>query len=74
MIRRLLRFGGEPDDIQPRDFVRKYGFKGVGCVESITGDHALVDWLDGTKEVTPLNLLKPVKQRGGYFDTRKGGG
>ena len=73
MSRRLLRYllkGPEPDDIQPRDFVRKYGFKGTGCVESVTNDHALVNWLDGSKEIVACKLLRMIQHRGGRFDSR----
>lgn len=52
-----------PEGIQATDRVRKLGKKGVGHVESVSGDCALVDWLDGSKEVVPCVYLRRVKQR-----------
>lgn len=72
---RLLRYllkGPEPDDIRPTDWVRKYGFKGAGVVESVTNNHAVVDWLTGLKEIVDCKLLRRIQHRGGRFDSRRG--
>ena len=69
MARDLLT-GPEPDDIMARDFVTKRGLKAVGVVESITGDCALVDWLNGSKEIVYLVHLTLIGHKAGSFDRR----
>lgn len=70
--RRTLR----PPDLNPEglsalDWVRKIRCKKVGKVESVTDDHALVDWLNGTKEVVLCIYLRRVPpDRGAGFDRR----
>ncbi len=49
-----------PNGIVEMEWVRRIGCKGVGMVESISGDCALVDWLKGTKSIVPCALLKMV--------------
>lgn len=73
MIRRFRRLiqGPEPDEIAPMDWVRKRGQAGVGQVESLSGDYALVNWFVGIKEILPSSLLARVKPRGQQFDIRR---
>lgn len=63
MARRLLT----PPDMNPEgitagEWVRRVQGKGVGRVESVTNDTALVDWLDGTnvKELIYCVYLRRV--------------
>jgi hypothetical protein len=49
-----------PNGIAEMEWVRKIGTRGVGMVESITDNCALVDWLRGAKEVVPCALLEMV--------------
>lgn len=69
-LRRLT--GPEPDDIQPTDWVRRIGLKGVGVVQSIDNGNALVAFFQGKREIIPVGHLRRVRQRGGYYDTRAG--
>lgn len=52
-----------PNGIAEMEWVRRIGMRGVGMVESVTGDHAVVDWLKGGKSVVPCALLVMVPQR-----------
>lgn len=47
-----------PEGITPGEWVRKLRHRGIGYVESITDNHALVDWLSGAKEVVPCVYLR----------------
>lgn len=59
-----------PEGITPTEWVRRINSKGVGQVESITGDCALVDWLNGSKEVVQCVYLRRVRPGGEQFDRR----
>jgi hypothetical protein len=49
-----------PEGIGATDWVRKLGCKRVGEVESVSNDHALVAWLNGTKELIACVHLRRV--------------
>lgn len=71
MIRRILRPPDmNPEGIEATDWVRKIGSRGKGVVESVTDDHAVVDWLDGSKEVVACVHLQRIRQRGSSLDRR----
>jgi hypothetical protein len=48
-----------PNGIVEMEWVRRIGTRGVGIVESIRGDCAVVDWLNG-KSIIPCVLLEMV--------------
>lgn len=71
MARRLLSPPDmNPDGIIAHDWVRKIGRKGVGQVESVTGDAALVDWLAGTKEIVLCVYLRRAPNCGEKYDRK----
>lgn len=49
-----------PDGIVAGDWVSKIGGRLNGHVQSVTGDHAYVDWLNGKKEVLTCIFLRRV--------------
>lgn len=63
--------GPEHDDILPFDWVRIIGQRGVGLVESVSTDTAVVCFSPGRREILPVKALRRVKQRGSLYDTRR---
>ena len=73
MIRRLrLFFSQAVRDLQPGDMVRRIGYPGVGFVESIKSEHAVVAWNKDRRDILPLFCLRRVPSGGHSFDCRKG--
>lgn len=52
-----------PEGISELDWVRKVGCRGVGKVERVTDNMALVTWLNGRHSVLPCVWLKRVENR-----------
>lgn len=69
-LRKLLR-ARHADDVLPGDFVRRIGAKGVGLVENVTGNQALVAWDKDRRDLLAVWSLRRVKPRGASLDTRK---
>lgn len=69
LFRRILN-GPDPEDIIPGDWVRVIGYRGVGLVESVNGDTALVSREPDKRELHPIKGLRRVKQRGSLYDSR----
>lgn len=64
--------GPEPDDIVIGDLVRMIGFAGVGVVESMSTDHAVVAWNRDRRDVCSLNQLRRAGDKDGdHLDTRR---
>lgn len=70
MMARKLLAGPEPDDIIPGDWVRVIGYHGVGLVESVCGDTALISRQPDKRELHPIKGLRRVKHKGSLYDTR----
>jgi hypothetical protein len=49
-----------PNGIAEMEWVRRIGTKGVGIVESVRGDCAVVNWWNGSKSIVPCALLQMV--------------
>ncbi len=74
MIRRLRHIlrSQVVDDLLPGDFVRRPGIRGIGLVESITDDHAVVAWNKDQRDILPFAALRRVCESPNRFDSRRG--
>jgi hypothetical protein len=70
VTRRTLTTRHEPEDILPGDWVRRLGFAGAGLVESVKGDHAVVTWSKGRRDILPFAALIRVEPRGHNLDRK----
>lgn len=65
--------GPEPDDILIGELVRMIGFAGVGVVESMTAEHAVVAWDRDRRDVCSLGQLRRACDKDGdHLDIRAG--
>lgn len=73
LFRRLLS-ARHSEDFLPGDPVRRIGFRGIGWIESITQDHAVVAWDKDRRDILPLTALRRARTgwRDARFDTRHG--
>lgn len=59
-------------DIEPGDFVRRVGHRGVAFVESVGLDgYVWIAWKNGRKEILPLGMLRRARSGGHELDARK---
>lgn len=58
-------------DLEPGDFVRRKGHRGVGLVESVANGFAWVAWKDARKDYLPVIALRRVHSKGCDLDVRK---
>ena len=73
---RLIRilYGPPPDDLVPTDWVRpRMGERKAGVVESRSETHAVVDWLNGKKEIIQLGMLRRIYPARDDLDSRRVG-
>lgn len=59
------------NDLEPGEFVRRKGLRGVGLVESVGNGFAWVAWKDGRKDYLPIVMLRRVRPAGHDLDARK---